>query len=521
MEMLVADLLKKKVFPDFKLLAGSQGLSSKLRGVSVIDCPDMYYWARGGEFLLGSGFIFKNNPESLTSFIRHAWSKNVAAIGFKLGRYLSEYPPEAIEAANELGLPLIDIPMKYKWIDIIEFTHDLLYLERKPPQGNIQDGFLTMWDDIWDIRRSLLGLAKTLGREIIVIAPQIQLNNVFSPHGESLDFENADTFLQSPVIKEISLPREGNIQVSIEHKEIDNNVIIYSVYRLKTDSVIEVYLRLNESEEYIPLQHQRMVLRAISLLRTSIMEERLISSKLQAHKERFLENLCLGMYNDAKIVQQKAQSLDISFPDDPAVLIVASRDQERSHLPTPIYSSLQVHAYRIGFNWVCIDSASNIEKNKQHIDELARENDLWISMGSPAKDVLGLARSYSEAKKSYFWLREFKPVAGFYSFNNLLVQTLFSQVVKLPEAKDLWDRYWLPLKTDKNTRRIFPLTEVAKTLIKQDFNARKAAEILHLHYNTIRNYIEELERVLGISLDDQLNRQALILAYYVDISREN
>jgi purine catabolism regulator len=220
-------------------------------------------------------------------------------------------------------------------------------------------------------------------------------------------------------------------------------------------------------------------------------------------------------------VQQKAQSLDISFPDDPAVLIVASRDQERSHLPTPIYSSLQVHAYRIGFNWVCIDSASNIEKNKQHIDELARENDLWISMGSPAKDVLGLARSYSEAKKSYFWLREFKPVAGFYSFNNLLVQTLFSQVVKLPEAKDLWDRYWLPLKTEKNTRRIFPLTEVAKTLIKQDFNARKAAEILHLHYNTIRNYIEELERVLGINLDDQLNRQALILAYYVDISREN
>jgi purine catabolism regulator len=134
MEMFVADLLKKKVFPDFKLVAGSQGLSSKLRGVSVIDCPDMYYWARGGEFLLGSGFIFKNNPENLAPFIHQAWSKNVAAIGFKLGRYLSEYPPEAIEAANELGLPLIDIPMKYKWIDIIEFTHDLLYLERKPPQ---------------------------------------------------------------------------------------------------------------------------------------------------------------------------------------------------------------------------------------------------------------------------------------------------------------------------------------------------------------------------------------------------
>jgi purine catabolism regulator len=519
MTMLVADLLKKKMFPDFRLVAGSKGLSERLGGVSVIDCPDMFYWARGGEFLIGSGFIFKNDPAGLAPFIQQAWEKNVAAIGLKLGRYLSEYPPEAIEAANDLGLPLIDIPMKYKWVDIIELIHDILYLERKSLQGDIHEGFLTMWDEVWDVRRSLLGLAKTLGREIIVIAPQIQINNVFLPHGESLDFEDAGRFFQSPVVKDITLPSEGNVQVNIEHRQVGSNMETYAAYRLKTDSIIELYLRMTESEQYIPLQHQRMVLRAISLIRASIIEERLISSKIQAQKERFLENLCLGMYNDPDLALQKAKSLDILLPDDPAVLVVAPRDQEHSYLPTPIYTSL--YAYRIGFNWVCIDSSSRIEENRLHIDKLARENDLWISMGSPAKDIQGIARSYSEAKKSYFWLREFRPEAGFYAFNNLLVQTLFSQVVKLPEAKDLWERYWLPLKTDKGTRRIFSLAEVAKTLIQQDFNARKAAEVLHLHYNTIRNYIEELERTLGISLDDQLNRQALILGYYVDISRES
>ncbi|MBP8785295.1 MAG: PucR family transcriptional regulator ligand-binding domain-containing protein, partial [Synergistaceae bacterium] len=60
--MIVADLLKRELFPDFSLLGGSTGLNRSLLSVSVIDSPDVDRWMRGGELLVGSGYIFKENP---------------------------------------------------------------------------------------------------------------------------------------------------------------------------------------------------------------------------------------------------------------------------------------------------------------------------------------------------------------------------------------------------------------------------------------------------------------------------
>ena len=72
--MIVADLLKRELFPDFSLLGGSTGLNRSLLSVSVIDSPDVDRWMRGGELLVGSGYIFKENPLDLIPFMERAHS---------------------------------------------------------------------------------------------------------------------------------------------------------------------------------------------------------------------------------------------------------------------------------------------------------------------------------------------------------------------------------------------------------------------------------------------------------------
>ena len=85
--MIVADLLKKNLFPDFQILAGSSGVGREISAVSVLEAPDADRWMRGGEFLVGSGFVFKDDPEQLTPLLRRMNDKGVAALGFKLDRF--------------------------------------------------------------------------------------------------------------------------------------------------------------------------------------------------------------------------------------------------------------------------------------------------------------------------------------------------------------------------------------------------------------------------------------------------
>lgn len=59
--------------------------------MSVIDSPDVDRWMRGGEFLVGSGYIFRDDPDALIPFIERVFEKNAAAVGIKLDRYHHEY----------------------------------------------------------------------------------------------------------------------------------------------------------------------------------------------------------------------------------------------------------------------------------------------------------------------------------------------------------------------------------------------------------------------------------------------
>jgi len=126
----VADLLNKNMFPDFRVAAGSKGLTREITSVSVLDAPDVDRWMRGGEFLIGSGYIFKDDPTEFTHFLDRVATKDIAAVGIKLDRFYHTLPSGIIDQANSLNLPLIEIPIDYRWTDIIE-TVTLFLLNEK------------------------------------------------------------------------------------------------------------------------------------------------------------------------------------------------------------------------------------------------------------------------------------------------------------------------------------------------------------------------------------------------------
>lgn len=115
--MIVNDLMSQ--FRDFKVVAGNDGIKNQVKSVTVMDAPDIYKWMRGGEFLITTAYIMKNNPLELVDLVVRLYENGASALGIKVNRFLRVLPKELLDIANELKFPIIDIPDKYSFRDII------------------------------------------------------------------------------------------------------------------------------------------------------------------------------------------------------------------------------------------------------------------------------------------------------------------------------------------------------------------------------------------------------------------
>lgn len=87
--------------------------------VSVMDAPDIYEWMRGGEFLITSGYVMKDDPEYITEMVEKLDEWGASAFGIKLGRFIDKIPKSAIRAAERLNFPLLVIPVEFAFTEVI------------------------------------------------------------------------------------------------------------------------------------------------------------------------------------------------------------------------------------------------------------------------------------------------------------------------------------------------------------------------------------------------------------------
>ena len=117
--MKIQDVLKDKRFSEFSLLAGSSGAGNAISTVTVIDTPDGAKWLSGGEFVITTAYMLKDDEEALLRFIQTLKTRKASALGIKQGRYIENIPDSALALSDDLGLPLLLIPQKFPYADII------------------------------------------------------------------------------------------------------------------------------------------------------------------------------------------------------------------------------------------------------------------------------------------------------------------------------------------------------------------------------------------------------------------
>lgn len=131
MELMVKDLLGAKELDGARLLGGEKGLNRTIKGVTIIEAPDIVRFISGGEVLLTGLYAFRScTTEEFQKYTEGLADKSVTAIIIKRGRVV-ENADEKIdfltEFSNNRQIPLLEVPFEVSFRDIISFIMERLF----------------------------------------------------------------------------------------------------------------------------------------------------------------------------------------------------------------------------------------------------------------------------------------------------------------------------------------------------------------------------------------------------------
>ena len=107
-----------------QVVAGSPGLSARVRWVHVLELADAAHLLQGGELVLTTGVALPSEPALLARYAADLAAAGVSALAVELGRrFVGTLPSVLVRAAADSGLTLIAFEREVLFVEITEAVH--------------------------------------------------------------------------------------------------------------------------------------------------------------------------------------------------------------------------------------------------------------------------------------------------------------------------------------------------------------------------------------------------------------
>lgn len=503
MRVILRDLIKE--FPDFTILSGEAGLDNEVKTVSVMDAPDIYEWMKGGEFLITSGFSFREDPFYLLKLIRELEKRNVAGLGIKMVRYLDKLPEEVIDLSNQLNFPVIDIPYSYAFTDVINPVLSKIVndqAEKLSTSEKIHNTFTQIAINEEGIDKIIEKIGEILKTDLAFI--DLEFNNFYI---ESKDKE----FIED-----------------IEERNLEKIKEKYCTYPIETHNDIYGYIFLKKEIcknldilENITLEHASTVLKLEIQKKIS---QRQIEEK---YRDEFIQDLIFNNIKTIEEVNSRASSYNwkmenglttiiVDIDDYKSKLVTVKDKKELDKLREKIFETSKIliknyfiksyytlysdiivfliEPYRIGEE----DYFKNIiEISKLIQARVQEEGSLTVSIGigSYQEDIMKTSISFLEAQKAIRIGRKIYGNNKIHIYKDLGIYKVLYDISESEDGELFYNSYLKPLlESDKENDTEYILT--SNTLVRNDWNFKKTSRDLFLHYNTILYRFEKISELL-------------------------
>ncbi|MEW6243369.1 MAG: PucR family transcriptional regulator ligand-binding domain-containing protein [Bacillota bacterium] len=541
MSISVQEAMLLEPFRRARLIAGQGGLDRLIRSVTVMDTPDIANWLKGNELLLSNIFVIRDDPKAQVALIKEIVNKGAAALGIKLKRFVDSIPQEMIELADELCLPIIEMPVDVAWIDVITpvlgevLNRQLTALERSEEIHRrftstvLKGGGLSaIADNLAELIRFSVTITDAAFTVLAEAGAGAAVPGGFVPLGDLVRHLEEATEVKTPLghsffrvrlngvdclccpVKAeqdlygyllVWLPAEAEVTerdtVAIEHgltvtalEMVKRQAVSEVARRFQNNFILDLLTGNMESRETVigrgksfgwnlEVPYWLMILDIDEFERFYLNQTRADDHRAQRVREQFVNSVRRALVDEG--FGEEAMTMDLS---DSVTVLLPKKDERCD----------------------CKSIASRI---KDRVTRDMKEVTVSAGIGRFYPDIMDLKRSYREAKQALTLGRAVWGRNSVIHFDDLGAYRVLCSITDREELLAFHHETIVPLlqydeKTDSD------LIRTLETYFSCQENIKATAQKMFIHPNTVRYRLNRISDLVGLSLErseDRLNLQ--------------
>jgi len=538
-----------------RIVAGARGLDRVIQSVNVMEVPDILEWVHPGELLVTTMYPLRDDAAAIDALIPRLAEKGLAGLAVTPSGYMNGFPASMLEAADALGFPLIELPEKVSFIDIIQpLTSEILKLQANEliQSEEIHRQFIDLVLSGGTYRDIAQGIAQRVSRPVTIVdrfrrvlGEGIVLGHPPVHKSFFRDEAGGDHYLNDRYrpkpLSAIEGSKASYRTVDGPAGPVEHLVCPVLVGPMALGEII-VWGRLQEplkSIDLIAIEH------GTTVAALKMMEMRSIAEA----EERFRNDILEGLLSSVPGEQERAIQLSgdlgsrlvppyvvvLVGPDFPVgTTLTTVQSIEKRNIDSSLHLSERylrghrpdVSCWYQGPRLVVFvpvpmaelpASRGELVQDLQAIcDRIRIENNPYtVSMGiSPGMSDLDDFRLAYECARQSLQIGSPSQGKGTCRVTHYEDLGLF-RIVSMAESPTSLERFCLdaigPL-LDYDRENDSNLASTLQSFLEQNQNSAKTAKLLYIHYNTLRYRLDRTREILGDFLENPRQRLEIELA---------
>jgi purine catabolism regulator len=499
------ELLQLPTLANARVVGGHEGLRRPVRGVNVMEVPDILDWVKRDELLLTTAYPLRDDPVALDALIPRLAERGLAGIALKPGRYIKAIPTSMIEAANQHAFALIELPPDASFNEIINSVLTVILdvqAARLQRSAAIHDRFTSIALSGGGLRQIAEALAELVGQPVSIVDAQDAVQwrtSDEAPAGDAAASAGEGAIVQ-PI--QVGAERYGAILVAGDAaalgpdrlEAIEYAATVAALRQVQTRAVAEADRRFQAVclEELITGHvADRTVLmeRAAAFAWDLTMPRAVLLADVEAIAGRPFSALA-GTPEEGALRHRLVEAARASLGPG---AIIWERSREIGALVSAGPSGLRETG-----------AALQAEAGR-HVPGIV----VSVGIGRAALDPLDLHRSFGEARQALEIGRWARGPGEATAFDDLGLDRLLV-AVPVSEAQAFCAEELGRLEAHDAAHGTALVATLETFLATR--NAALAARRLYLHYNTLKNRLARIEELIGPYLEDPDRCLSLALA---------
>ncbi|MDW7739565.1 MAG: PucR family transcriptional regulator ligand-binding domain-containing protein [Bacillota bacterium] len=548
MTITVRDALKIGGLVEAKVLAGSAGLDNEIRAVDIIDVPDAAIWFRRDSLLSTTFYALKDNIDAQLQMLEDIKTCGGSAlIIFSPERYISQIDEKLIRKADELSLPLLQMP-DCSYIDVIVPVMTKILDKQVQALEYAQEVHSMMTNIVLKgkgLQELLLSLTSLLKKPALMADGELMLIDAAAP---------ADCNTAAPLFKQweksnkkLSLidyyPRALLNELFHEKKpayyqygsaEADYFDFFFPV--VAGDSFYGILIVPDLSSELEKEKTVAMEAGAMAIA-LDILKEKAIREAARKSELDFFNELLLGNIKNKETIITRAQQYGLDAAGSYFVILIeldkenilsdkkmqSSLEYNKEILEKRLFRLLHYSLEKENTEGIVIEALGSLivlarvpdklgavasrnfgKELMLRIKEIVKPRidgiPFYMSVGDYCADIDRISAGYLEAWETMDLGKKLNASDFALAYPDMAPYHLVKRFLTSPGTDHLFEQVYGPL-LEYDREKGGELVQTLETYIENNFSRTKTAEKLHLHRNSLNYRLQKIEELLGQEID--------------------